>query len=40
MNYINKDVLSKKKQILLSSQVKNDIDLLNFNELIKKRKMY
>ncbi len=40
MNYINKDVLSKKKQILLSSQVKNDIDLLNFNELIKRRKMY
>ena len=40
MNYINKDVLSKKKQILLSSQVKNDIDLLYFNELIKKRKMY
>ena len=40
MNYINKDVLSKKKQILLLSQVKNDIDLLNFNELIKKRKMY
>ena len=40
MNYINKDVLSNKKQILLSSQVKNDIDLLNFNELIKKRKMY
>lgn len=40
MNYINKDVLSKKKQILLLSQVKNDIDLLNFNELIKRRKMY
>ena len=40
MNYINKDVLLKKKQILLSSQVKNDIDLLNFNELIKRRKMY
>ena len=40
MNYINKDALSKKKQILLSSQVKNDIDLLNFNELIKRRKMY
>ena len=40
MNYINKDVLSKKKQILLSSQVKNDIDLLNFNELTKRRKSY
>ena len=40
MNDLSKYVLPDGKQILLSSQVKNDIDLLNFNELIKRRKMY
>lgn len=35
MNYTNKDVLSKKKQILLSLQVKNDIDFFGDYETLK-----